>query len=445
MKIKDKTKEMLEEPVEKLITKLAVPTILSMLITSFYNMADTFFVGKLGTTATGAVGVAFPLMTIIQAMGFFFGHGSGNAVSRKLGAKDTEGAEKIASVGFFGGLFCGLIIMILGIIFINPLTMMLGSTKTILPYARSYIRILLFAAPFMSASFVLNNQMRFHGRAMFAMFAIITGAVLNVILDPILIFKFNMGVSGAAAATAISQTISFIMLLIAYCTSKCSKISIYNLKYTREQIGDIAAGGLPSLCRQGLASVATIALNTAANPYGDAAIAAMSVVGKIAFFANAVVIGFGQGFQPVCGFNYGAGNKKRVKEAFYFSVNVATVILVCFAFAGFFGAEKLIAIFRDDDMDVIRMGAFALKMQCITMPLNGIFTMSNMLYQTCKWTVPATTLSSSRQGFIFIIVVLSLSAIFHMNGVMVAQSVSDVLAFTLTMAFNHKLLKKLFE
>lgn len=439
-----KQEMMTNAPIPGLIGKLSIPTIISMLVTSFYNMADAYFVGKIeSNSATGAVGIVFPLMAIIQAIGFFFGHGSGNAISRRLGGKDKDSAEALASCGFFSALAIGMIIFVLGEIFLEPLAYALGSTDTILPYARSYLGIILIGAPYMTASLVLNNQMRFQGNAVYAMVGITAGAVVNVVLDPILIFSMNMGIAGAALATIISQLISFLILIVAIKRSGCVKLRISKVKHLPRFVFEIFSGGFPSLCRQGLSSIATMALNHAAKPYGDAAIAAMSVVMRIMGFANSVVIGFGQGFQPVCGFNYGAGNKKRVNEAFGFCVKVSTVILVILSIIGFIFSDKLIAIFRDGDIDVIKIGSVALRWQFLTLPLSGWIILNNMLFQTCKKTVPASVLASARQGLFFIPAVLILPLFMGLTGLEVSQAVSDVLSFTLAVILNVKLMKKL--
>ena len=306
---------MTEQPVNKLVCRLAVPTILSMMITSFYNMADTFFVGKINTQSTAAVGVVFSLMAIIQAIGFLFGHGSGNFISRQLGAGNMEEAEKMSSVGFFTSFFAGVVILLVCMCFINPLSYALGSTPTVQPYTVAYMRIILLGAPAMTASLVLNNQMRFQGSAFYAMIGIVSGAVVNIVLDPLLIFICGMGVAGAALATTISQYLSFLLLIIMLRKGGNIRIRFNCFKPSVHFYKEIIRGGIPALFRQGLASVATICLNHAAGVYGDAAIAGMSIVSRIMMFANSALIGFGQGFQPVCGFNYGAGKNKRVLDA----------------------------------------------------------------------------------------------------------------------------------
>ncbi len=440
----EKQKMMTEASIPGLIGRMAAPTIISMLVTSFYNMTDTFFVGKIeSNSATAAVGVVFPLMAVIQAVGFFFGHGSGNAISRRLGCKNTEVAEQLSSCGFYLALFSGFLIFIFGTLFLEPLAYLLGSTDTILPYSKSYLGIILIGAPFMTASLVLNNQMRFQGNAFYAMIGITTGAVLNVVLDPVLIFIFDMGVAGAAAATIISQFISFILLLIGIKKANCVPIKIKNIVYLPKQIGEIFRGGLPSLCRQGLSSLATVFLNHAAGPYGDAAIAAMTIVTKIMGFANSAIIGFGQGFQPVCGFNYGAGRKDRLSEAFWFCVKVSTVVLLVLCVCGIFFSDELIALFRKDDIEVIEIGTRALRYQCLTLPLSGWIILNNMMFQTCRQTVPASVLASARQGLFFIPCVLILPLIVGLTGVEVCQSVADIMAFVLAVILNVKLMKKI--
>lgn len=435
----EKYQMMTEAPIPGLIGRLAVPTIISMLITSIYNMADTFFVGKIGTSATAAVGVSFPIMAIIQALGFFFGHGSGNSLSRHLGARDTKAADELAATGFFGALVLGVVVMISGLVFLTPLSHILGSTDTILPYTKDYLGIILIGAPYMTAQFVLNNQIRFQGNAFYAMIGIATGAVLNIVLDPILIFGLDMGISGAALATIISQFVSFIMLLVGVRISNCIPIRIKNVRIRR--LPEIAGGGLPSLFRQGLASVATMTLNIVANPYGDAAIAAMSVVSRIMMFASSALIGFGQGFQPVCGFNYGAKKTDRVKKAFWFCVKVSTAALFFIALLGILLSGNLIGIFRNDP-DVIRIGTTALRLQCLTLVLNGWIVMNNMMMQTIGETFYASVLAAARQGLFFIPALIILPHFLGLGGIQSAQAAADILTFVVTTWINRIVMRK---
>lgn len=439
----EKFRMMTESPIPGLIGKLAIPTIISMLITSIYNMADTFFVGQIGTSATAAVGIVFPLMSIIQALGFFFGHGSGNSISRKLGEKDTKEASHLAAVGFFLALLTGLGITILGLLFLNPLAVLLGATPTSLDYVKDYLGIILLGAPWMTASLVLNNQLRFQGSAFYSMIGIATGGILNMILDPIFIFVFDLGISGAAIATIFSQFISFCLLLSGTHRGGNIRIHLSCLKISRERIQVIAGGGLPSLFRQGLGSISVVALNLAARPYGDAAIAAMSVVSRITFFAASALIGFGQGFQPVCGFNYGAKRFDRVREAFWFCMKIAVVLLTFFAAAGFVFAEPLITCFRKDDAEVIRIGTWALRLQCITFPLQSWIILNNMMLQTIGKTFKASLLAMSRQGLFFLPVILVLPLFFGIAGIQLSQPIADIFSFILALPLGIGTLKEL--
>lgn len=430
-------------PVPRLIVSLAVPTIISMLVTSFYNMADTYFVGKINTQSTAAVGIVFSVMSIIQAVGFFFGHGSGNYISRKLGAQETGNAEKMAATGFFWALFMGIFLAVVGLIFLTPLSLALGSTPTILPYTEKYLGIILLGAPFMTASLVLNNQIRFQGNAAYAMVGIVSGAVINVILDPILIFVFDMGISGAALATVISQICSFSLLLCMGRKGGNIRIRFKNFTPSLAFIKEIIGGGTPSLARQGLASVATILLNVAAGAYGDAAIAGMSIVTRIAMFINAFLIGFGQGFQPVCGFNYGAGLYARVRQGFWFCVKVGFIFLLVCALAGMGFAEEIVSLFRKGDPDVIAVGAAALRWQFITFPLGSWIVMSNMMLQTIRKPVKATIISSARQGLFFIPLIFILSHYLGLQGVEMCQAVADLLTFILAIPLTCSVLNEM--
>lgn len=439
----EKYKTMTEKPVSSLICRLAVPTIISMLVTSFYNMADTFFVARIGTSATAAVGVSFALMAIIQAFGFFCGHGSGNYISRKMGQHRFDEAQQMAATGFFTALALGTVIFLLGEILIDPLCRILGATETILPYARQYLRLILIGAPYMTASLVLNNQLRFQGSAFYAMIGIASGAVLNIALDPLFIFVFDMGVSGAALATIISQFVGFVLLLKGTTQGGNLRIRLRNVTFSKYYYSQIINGGMPSLCRQGLGSVATICLNLMAGPYGDAAIAAMSVVGRVMNLAASVVTGFGQGFQPVCGFNYGAFLYDRVKEGFWFCVKVATVILIVLSAAGYLLAPQVIQLFSKNDPQVIAIGTQALRWQCLTFPLCGWITICNMMLQTIGKSFRASLLAMSRQGLFFIPAVLLLPALIGIQGVEIAQPIADVCSFVLAIPLQLSVLHEM--
>lgn len=439
-----KFQQMTTTPVEKLICKLAIPTIFGMLITAFYNMADTYFVGQIGTSATAAVGVSFSLMAIIQAMGFLFGQGSGNFISRKLGAQAPKEASAMASTAFFSSLIAGVLIAAVGILFIEALAIVLGSTETILPYAVDYLLYVFLGAPFLIGSFVLNNQLRFQGNALYGTIGMGTGAILNIALDPIFIFVFDLGVAGASMATTVSQIVSFVILIFMTQKKSVVPLSIKEFKPSGMLYKEMFRGGLPSLARQGLSSVSTIILNTMAGAYGgDPAIAGMSVVTRICMFANSAVIGFGQGFQPVCGFNYGAGLFERVKKAYKFCVKVSTAFLVVAGAVLFIFAPVVIALFRKDDPEVIAIGALALRCQCVSMFLAGTVVMSNMMLQTIGKAVPATIVAMSRQFIFFVPCVVILSLCFGLVGVQIAQAVADVLAFALTVPITIKVMRQM--
>ena len=439
----EKYRQMTEPPVSKLICRLAIPCIISMLVTSFYNMADTYFVGMLkSNAATGAVGVVFSMMAIIQAVGFFFGQGSGTYISRELGRKNFQEASNMAATGFFSALVTGLLICIVGQIFLEPLAYLLGSTPTILPYTEAYLRVILLGAPWMTSSLVLNNQLRFQGSASYAMVGIVSGAILNIALDPLLIFVCDLGVAGAGWATIISQFVSFCLLLKGCSKGSNIHIHIRNVKLKPLYFRMIFKGGLPSLARQSLASVATICLNHAAQPYGDAAIAAMGVVQRVSMFGASTMLGFGQGFQPVCGFNYGAGLFSRVKEGFWFCVKISTGFLVGVSVVGYFFAPDLISLFRDDPA-VIEFGTRALRFQCLTFWVQSWVVMSNMMMQSIGRTVPATFLSVARQGLFFIPAVLIVPLILGQTGIQMAQSVADLLTFICAVPIQLKVLRTL--
>ncbi|MCM1027316.1 MAG: MATE family efflux transporter [Roseburia sp.] len=443
----EKVNYMLNEPIPHLVCQMAVPTIISMLVTSFYNMADTFFVGKINTQATAAVGVVFSVMALIQACGFFFGHGSGNFISRKLGAGDFDEAEKMASAGFFTAFFTGIVLGALGLIFLTPLAQALGSTPTILPYTKDYLRIILVGCPFMMSSFVLNNQLRFQGSAAYAMVGIVTGAVLNIALDPLLIFTCGLGVAGAALATVISQVVSFCLLFLMSRKGGNIQVRLKNFKPSAYLYREIFKGGIPSLCRQGLASVAQICLNRAAGIYGgelgDAAIAAMSIVSRITMFANSALIGFGQGFQPVCGMNYGAKRYNRVREAFTFCVKYAALFLVVISLAGIAFAEPLVTLFRREDPDVIQIGTLALRLQWIVFPLNAWIVMCNMMLQSIGKAFRASVVAAARQGIFFIPLIWILPAFFGLLGVQMCQTWSDICTMLISVPLGVGVLREM--
>lgn len=439
---KDKFTQMTTESVPHLITRLAVPTIVSMLVTAMYSMADTFFVGRLSTQATAAVGISFSIMSVIQAVGYFFGHGSGNFISRKLGERDTDAAEHMAITGFVLALCGGAAITVLGELFLEPLCVLLGSTPTILDDAMTYLGIVLLGAPFMASSLVLNNQMRFQGNAVYAMYGIVSGVVLNIILTPVLIFACGLGIAGAAIGTVVSQFCSFCLLLYMDSRGNNIRLRITKLSINRRYIKEIIYGGSPSLSRQALASLATMLLNVAAGVYGDAAIAAMSIVTRLCFFIFSILLGFGQGFQPVCGFNYGAKLYGRVLQGFWFCIKAGIVLLGTFSILGIIFAPQLIAVFRHDP-DVISVGTVALRFQLAVFPLNVFVTISNMMLQTIRKSGKAVLLASARQGLFFIPLILVLPQLWGLTGVEVTQAISDVLTFLLAVPLMASVIREM--
>lgn len=426
---------MTETPVGKLIIKLGIPTTISMLVTNIYNMADTYFVGTLGTSASGAVGVVFGLMAVIQAIGFMLGHGAGSIISRKLGAKETEIANLVASTSFFSSLIAGLFITVSGLLFSEPFLRLLGSTETIFPYAKDYAFWILLAAPITMSSFVLNNILRYEGKAALAMIGLTIGGVLNIFGDYLLVRVFDMGIAGAGISTAVSQLISFFILLSMFLLNKTqSRLSIKSFKNGISQLPIICSTGFPSLMRQGLSSVSTMLLNNAAGFYGDAAVAAMTIVNRICFFIFAVGLGIGQGFQPVCSFNYGAKKFKRVKKGFFFTWGVGELLLSILAVIGLFLSDNLVGIFRDDPL-VIEIGSFALKAQLIALFFQPLSICSNMMFQSIGKNKTATFLSALRSGLVFIPVVLILSNVIGLTGIQISQTVTDVITFFVSLPF----------
>lgn len=435
---------MLNDPVEKIIPRLAVPTIISMLITSIYNMADTFFVSQIGTSASGAVGVIFSAMTMIQAIAFTIGIGSGINVSRILGSGHHEKAKQFVSTAWFTGFGVGCAISIFGLAFMHKLVMLLGSTETIAPFAEAYAKYIFLAAPFMICSLIMNNLLRYQGLALYAMFGITTGGILNMVLDPIMIFGFGMGTAGAGLATGLSQLVSFCILLFM-CNTRRETIRIdpRYFRFSLKMYGWIFYTGAPSLARQGIAGVSTVVLNTIAGQYGDAAIAALSIVTRFTMFINSVIVGFGQGFQPVCSFNFGAGKYDRVQRAFWFCVKVSTGILLLLSVVSLPLSGLIITAFRRDDAQVIAIGTFALRAQIFTLPLWGYYTMSNMFSQSIGYGFRSTIISCARQGLFLIPVLFIMSRLLGLLGLQISQPVSDVLAFLLSFVLVNNILKEL--
>ena len=379
-------RRMTETPVPRLVLSLAVPTIISMCISAIYNIVDSWFVGHISTLATAGVGVAFSYQSIIQAVGFFFGHGSGNYMSRALGARDADGAGKMAATGFISSFLVGLVFMVLGMLFMTPLSRLLGATPDVVPYSNAYLKWILIATPFLVSQMTLNNQLRLQGNAMLAMIGIAVGMVLNIFFDWLLINHLEMSVTGAAMATLISQFLSWCLLLWATTFEGNVHIRLRNFAPTFDRFREIGAGGLPSLMRQSLSSISAICMNWAAAIYAldgqeASTIAAFTVVARVMQTAMAVILGVGQVFQPVCGFNWGAKRYGRVRESYLFTIGLCVVILLVTSTAGFVFSPQIISFFRDEDPELIRIGAKVLRWQCVAFPLVGLTTPTNMLLQ----------------------------------------------------------------
>ena len=436
-------RKMTETPIPKLIHSLAAPTILSMLITSIYNLADTFFVGQISTSASGAVGVVSSLMAIIQALGFMLGHGAGSIISRSLGSQNTKAATRFASTSFFTALTFGLILAAVGLTTLPHFMMLLGSTETILPHACAYARPILIAAPLMMSSLVMNNILRYEGKASFAMIGLVTGGVLNMVLDPVFIFGFGLGTAGAGIATALSQSISFCILLSMFLRGKTvSQFQLSAVTRSPAEFGTILMTGLPSFGRQGLNSIGGMLLNIAARSYGDAAVAGMSIVSRIFMFIISVAIGTGQGFQPVAGFNYGARKYRRVEKACVFTMCASFCFLSVIIAACWFNAEALIKLFRDDpEVTAIALPAF--RYQCFACFLQPVIVAGNMLFQSIGKSGRATFLACCRQGVFFIPLILTLPRMFGLLGIEICQPIADVLTFVVTVPFLFPFLHQL--
>lgn len=437
-------KYMTETPIPKLIASLALPTIVSMVITSAYNLADTYFVSQLGTSAAGAVGIAFSLMAVIQAVGFTLGMGSGGLISRYLGEKKNGEAGEAASTAFFTALVVGVLFMASGLIFLHPLMRALGATETILPYAKDYASYILLGTPIMCATFVMNNDLRAEGKATLSMAGIAVGCLLNIGLDPLFIFTFGMGISGAAIATVLSQCVSFLILLASYLRGRTiAGISPRGVSRHFAMYRDILKTGAPSFFRQGLASLATIALNVTAAVYGDAAVAAMSIVGRAFFLILSVLIGFGQGFQPVAGYNFGAKRYARLKQGFWFCVGTGSVGLLVLGALGFALAPQIMTAFRRDDPEVIAIGSMAFRAQCAIMPIQAFIVISNMLFQSIGRQRQASYISILRQGLCFLPIILILPRFTGLWGVQFSQPIADCASFLLCIPIVLRFMREL--
>ena len=418
-------------PVEQLIPRLAVPTILSMMITMIYNLVDAYFVGRLGTSASAAIGVVLGVQSIFQAFGFMMGHGAGSQISMRLGEGDREAADRLFSTAFFHALVISVIVSALGLTGLEPLMRLMGSSDTILPFSRNYGFYILISGPALVGSCVLNNVMRYEGRAVLAMVGLVTGGVLNMIGDPILMFGLGLGIDGAGLSTAISQYISFgILLYMVFSKRTISRLSLRCRSNDPAVTLTIMRVGLPSLIRQMLNSISTITLNHCAMPYGDAAIAAMAIVGRIVMFIGSAMIGLGQGFQPVSAYNYGARKFARLRRSFFFTVRTGLSVLGVLALIGFLFPAPVVRLFRDDPQ-VVKIGARALRFQCVAVIMQPFSVTTNMMFQSIGRSREASFLALLRSGLYYIPLLIILPLFMGLTGIQSAQMFSDILT-TLT-------------
>lgn len=432
---RDQRTRMLEEPVPRLVLTLAVPTIISMMVTSIYNMADTYFVSQINTSASGAVGIVFSIMAIIQAVGFTIGMGSGSVASRLLGQGLPDRAAVIASSAVVAAVVCGSLLTLAGLGTLEHFVWILGATETIYPYALQYATYILWGAPVMCLAFTLNNLLRWQGKANRSVIGLGIGGVLNILLDPIFIFGLDLGISGAAIATLLSQCVSASILASFFLRGQSEiRVSIRCVSTAPKIYLTIFKSGMPSFFRQGMASVSAMALNFNAGVYGDAAVAAMAIVTKVFNFLLSAVIGFGQGMQPVVGYNYGAKELGRVRQAVSFSLKFCTVILTVAAAVGAVFAPQIVQFFRNDPA-VVAVGTQAFRFQCISLPLAAVLVFANMLFQSLGKSWRASLLALCRQGMFFIPLVYLLPMHFGLLGLEVTQMCSDLIAFLVSAAF----------
>ena len=443
-KQQDRKLMMLNEPIHRVIPKMAVPTIVAFLITSIYSLADTYFVSSLGTNATAAVSVNASLDQLIMMCGSMLAMGANSYIARLLGKGEDEKASRVLSTAFFAAFAIGAGLLIFGNLFMVPMVRLLGATPTCEAYSIDYASYVLLAAPFMASNFVMNQCLRSEGSATLSMVGMGFGGILNIILDPIFIFTFDMGVAGASLATAISKTVSFCILIFPYITRRSLlHLSIRNFRPTREIVAEIVTVGSSSMFRNGLAVVAGILLNTLAGNISDSVLAGIGVCTKIMMFPFSIILGFGNGFQPVAGFNWGAKRYDRVKESYRFSSKVAfwggaVMAAICILFA-----DKLIILFAGTDEEMRRIGAFAIITQSIALPIHAWVAIVNMYCVGLGNAKGALALSTARQGSCFLPILYPLAWIFGAWGVGSVQALADVLTLVLAIPILKNINKKL--
>ena len=433
--------KMTKTPVSRLIVMLGIPTTISMLITSIYNLADTYFVGTLGESAQGATGILFTLQAIIQAVAFMLGHGSGTYVSKALANRDRKEASAYVSSAFFTGIVFGTVFSVVGLLCLTPFMRLLGSTETILPYAKDYGLWVLLACPFQIGAMVLNNNLRYEGKAFYAMIGLSAGGILNIFGDYLFVSVIPLGVFGAGMSTAISQFISFCILLALYLCMAESRISVRYIARRLAVYLAIVKNGFPSLIRQGLTSISGGVLNNLTKPFGDAAIAAMSVVNRYSMLVMCVGLGIGQGFQPVASFNYEAKKYRRVKDGLLFTTVFGLALVGLLSIFGLVFPEAIVRIFQESP-DVVEIGAFALRLSSIGSLFLPLSVPVNMLYQSIRRPGVASFLSVLRSGVVLIPLLFILSATLGLPGIQAAQPASDAVVGLVSIPFIVHFLRK---
>ena len=403
-------------------------------------MADTYFVGASGESAQAATGVLFTLQAVIQGIAFMLGHGGGTFISRNLADKNINEASKYVSTSFFTGGTVGIITLVLGQIFLEPMVLMLGSTRTILPHAKDYGFWILTACPFIICSLIINNALRYEGKAFYAMFGLTAGGLLNIFGDYLLVSKLNMGVYGAGLATCISQIVSFVILLVMYMKMAQSKISIRYVSKDIRVYYDIVRVGLPSLIRQGLNAVTSGVLNNVTKPFGDAAIAAMSVVNRYSSFLMCVGLGMGQGFQPVASFNYKAKKYSRVKNGMLFTMGFGMVFIGGMSLISMIFSDFIITLFQSHP-DVIAVGSTAMRLAALGMMFMPLSVPVNMLYQSIQQPKISSVLSMIRSGAVTIPLLLLGVPVLGLLGVQIAQPTADIVAGIISIFFIVRFIK----
>ena len=433
---------MTQSPSGKTILELSLPNTVGLLVIAAYSLADSFFVSRLGTAAGAAIGVVFPLPVLLQAVGYTLGLGAGSRLSRALGKRDRETASHLSASAILWSLILGCAIAALGLWQEEALLGVFGASREIIGIARAYLTPLLWAAPAMCVTFVVSQLLRAEGLATYSMMGLAVGSVCNIILDPLLISKLDMGIAGASTATLISQILSALILLSAYVFRKSHLQPFSHLKIgTLFLFGKIFVTGLPSLFRQGLAGVATILINHAAKEYSDAAVLALSLVARVFLLVFSLCLGIGQGMMPVVGYSHGAGNQKRQEDAYRFAVRLSSAVMFGVSIPLLIWAPEVIALFRNDS-EVIQIGAFALRAQCAILFTHGLVTCTILYLQAVGRAFLGTILAAARQGLFFLPLVFLLPAKFGLLGLCLAQPAADALTFLFALILSKKEKKK---